>query len=119
MESANSIIHDSQNGFGKGRGTKDQVLSLKSLIDTRKLKGQSTFAAFIAIATDSGLSKFAHVASTVPQGSISGLTLFLLFINDLPLFLNHCCANLFADDASFHTHNDTVDVNEYHLMADF
>ncbi|MEW8546023.1 MAG: reverse transcriptase family protein [Candidatus Thiodiazotropha sp.] len=46
-ESENSIIHDSQNGFRKGRSTIDQVLSLTSIVDTRKLKKQSTFAAFI------------------------------------------------------------------------
>ena len=46
-ESENSVIHDSQNGFRKGRSTIDQIQSLTSLIDTRKLKGKSTFAAFI------------------------------------------------------------------------
>ncbi|MEW8547938.1 MAG: reverse transcriptase family protein, partial [Candidatus Thiodiazotropha sp.] len=46
-ESENSILSDPQNGFRKGRSTIDHVLSLTSIIDTRKLKRQSTFAAFI------------------------------------------------------------------------
>ena len=46
-ETENFVIHDSQNGFRKGRSTIDQLISLTSIIDTRKLKRQSTFVAFI------------------------------------------------------------------------
>ena len=41
------ILNDSQNGFRKGRSTVDHILTLTSIIETRKLKRQSTFAAFI------------------------------------------------------------------------
>ena len=58
-----------------------------------------------AITCDSGLTEFADVHFGVPQGSILGPTLFLLFINDLSLFLNHCFSDFFADDATFHTHS--------------
>ena len=46
------------------------------------------------------LSKFEKVASGVPQGSCLGLLLFILYINDLPLSLNHSQVNMYADDTS-------------------
>ena len=43
----NGVISDTQNGFHKGRSTLDHISTLTSIIETRKLKGKSTFAAFI------------------------------------------------------------------------
>ena len=48
--------------------------------------------------------KFSHwirVTSGIPQGSVLGPILFLIFINDLPDVLN-CCMKIFAEDAKLY-----------------
>ena len=59
--------------------------------------------------------KFSHwirVTSGIPQGSVLGPILFLIFINDLTDVLN-CCMKLFADDAKLYMpiinyHNEEI-----------
>ena len=71
-------------------------------------------------AIDSGLgfSSFSTIKSGVPQASILGTTLFLLFINDLPLMLKYCFSDLFADDLTIHTSSPDISVINSEIQTD-
>ena len=51
------------------------------------------------------LSDSKPVLSGIPQGSVLGPVLFVIFINDMPLVCNNLCESfLFADDAKLYRH---------------
>ncbi|KAA3680344.1 uncharacterized protein DEA37_0005826 [Paragonimus westermani] len=69
----------------------------------------------IQVRVDGALSKPVAVTSGVPQGSVLGPTLFLIYANDIPNFVR-CKIVLFADDiklwASIRTSEDCVLLQE-------
>jgi hypothetical protein len=64
-----------------------------------------------ALYIDSVRSAVASVTSGVPQGSVLGPTLFLIYMNDFDQVLKHCHMKLYADDAKVYLcYSDSNDV---------
>ena len=61
-------------------------------------------------------SDFKQISYGVPQGSILGPLLFLLFINDLPLYTDNVTTDLYADDTTLYDIQDSLEQIENNLQ---
>ena len=62
-------------------------------------------------------SSFQPVKTGVPHGSVLGPVLFLLFVNDLPLFIKETYLEQYADDETVHCANKRKDIIETELQS--
>ena len=88
-------------------------------IDREALNWFSTYLAHRRqqVSINDNKSDFETVTFGVPQGSILGPLLFLLFINDLPLYVNNVSADLYADDTTLYDVQNSVEMIEHNLQT--
>ena len=65
------------------------------------------------------VSALEHIMCGVPQGSIIGPLLFIIYMNDLPLYIPNVEITMFADDTSFARDFKNVDEIKKHLVPAF
>jgi hypothetical protein len=69
------------------------------------------------VVVDNRVSSQLEVDCGVPQGSILGPLFFILFINDLPLYVDNEF-DMYADDSTLHTTGKTIESLEFSLQRD-
>ena len=81
-------------------------------------KSYLTNRSFI-VDVDSTLSEPAELVCGVPQGSILGPLLFLIYINDLPQSVKYCDIRLYADDTCISFMHKNINLINEKLNQDF
>ena len=62
------------------------------------------------------ISQCTDVDLGVPQGSILGALLFIIYINDIPNILKECKITLYADDTLIYAKNDNLEICKQTLL---
>ena len=57
-----------------------------------------------------------YTDDSIPQGSVLGPSLFLLFMNDMPNAVQDIFINLYADDTLLYYASDNITVIQYNLQ---
>ena len=70
------------------------------------------------VCLNGNLSESGDVTIGVPQGSILGPLLFVLYTNDMPRAILHSCINMYADDTEIHYANKELSLVEKRLQED-
>ncbi len=70
------------------------------------------------VSVNNAMSDFRDIHTGVPQGSVLGPILFLIFVNDLPSSLTSTMCNLYADDTEIHSCGQTLSEVETILQQD-
>ena len=58
------------------------------------------------VVVNGAMSNWSKMVKGVPQGSILGPLLFMIFTNDMPPAVKHCSVNLYADDTTIYCSAD-------------
>ena len=70
------------------------------------------------VSINGSISTPCNITSGVPQGSILGPLMFLLFINDMPNCIKHSTVDMYADDTLIYVSHNNVDLIEKYLNED-
>ena len=108
--------------FRKAFDLVDQILLLKKLRHYKLSdKTINWFSSYLLdreqkVVINNIESRIENVLCGVPQGSILGPLLFLMFINDLPLYTNNVVTDLYVDDTTVYMVGETQDYIELNLQ---
>lgn len=68
------------------------------------------------VSINNAMSEDAYILDGVPQGSILGPLLFIMFINDLPLYTNSANTDMYADDTNLYFSGESKSEIERNLQ---
>ena len=128
-----NILENADNGlvtasifldFSKAFDTVDHVILLRKLksigLDDNSLNWFKSYLTNHQQKTsiNDTLSSSLPVSVGVPQGSILGPLLFIIYINDMPSIVKHCKVILYADDTLlYYSSNSAREIEDLHLIC--